>query len=169
MQDKDSVFTELFEKYHQSLINYCVSRGFRPTDSDDIVSEAFTRALNKEEDFLKLKPVERRAWLYKAVDYIILESYDKKMPKPFSEIDNIENYIKENDELEQLLTDEIYDEYIKQVYDSLDDDKERELLTHILNKTDYKTLEKEYCKSSEAVRTMISRFRDKLRKIVNKL
>ncbi len=169
MQDKDSVFTELFEKYHQSLINYCVSRGFRPADSDDIVSEAFTRALDREEKFLKLKPNKRRAWLYKAVDYIILESYDKKLPKPFSEIDNIENYIKENDELEKLLTDEIYDEYVKQVYDSLDDDKDRKLFTHILNKTDYKTLVKEYGKSPEAVRTMVSRFRKKLDEIVKKL
>ncbi len=169
MEDKDSIFTELFEKYYQPLKNYCISKGIRPADSDDIVSEAFTRAWNKNEEFLKCNPLQRKSWLYKAVDYIRMESYDIILPKPFSEIENIEDYINEADEIEQLLSDEIYDDYIKQMYNSLEKEDDRKLLTHILNKTDYRTLEKEYGKSPEAVRMMILRLRKRLMKIVKKL
>ncbi len=169
MADVDSVFTELFEKYHQSLINYCVSNGVKPVDSEDIVMEAFARALSNSEEILSVDPVQRKTWLYTAVNFIIWESGRVKTATPFSMIENIENYIKDDDEIEQFLTDEICRQCIKQVYETLDNDNDRELFTHLLNRTDYKTLTKIYNKSPEAVRIMVWRFRKKLEKIVNNL
>ncbi len=170
MPDRDSVYAELFNTYHQSLINYCISKGVRPTDSEDIVSEAFARALAKAEEFLALEPNQQKSWLYSAVSYIMKENNRKVSPVAFSEIENIENYIKENDELEQLQSEEDYQQYVKLIYDELESDKERELFKLIFDKKiDYKALSREYDVSPGAARLMVHRFRNKLNDIVNKL
>lgn len=170
MPDKDSIYTELFQTYRQSLINFCVSKGVRPENIEDIVSEAFTRALEKAEQFLKLTPQQQRAWLYSAVIRIIKENNAKITPIVFSEIENIENHIKDNDDLAQFKNEETYQGYIQQVYDELTNDNERELFKLIFDqKIDYNTLSEKYDASSGTVRVMVSRLRKKLRIIVNKI
>lgn len=170
MLDRDSIYTELFHTYHQSLINFCVSKGVRPENVEDIVSEAFTRALAKADQVMPLEPKQQRAWLYSAVVKIIKETNAKAKPAAFSEIENIENYIKENDTLEQFQSEETYRGYVQQVYDELSTDKERELFRLIFDqKIDYDTLSQKYDASSGTVRVMVSRLRKKLRVIVNKV
>ena len=115
MPDRDSLYTELFDLYHQSLINFCVSKGVRPENIEDIVSEAFTRALAKSDQVMPLKPEQQRAWLYSAVVRIIKENNARKTPELFSEIENIENYIKDGDDLEQFQSEETYQGYVQQV------------------------------------------------------
>ena len=88
MLDRDSIYTELFHTYHQSLINFCVSKGVRPENVEDIVSEAFTRALAKENQIMPLEPKQQRAWLYSAVANIIKETNVKEKAAAFSEIEN---------------------------------------------------------------------------------
>lgn len=88
MLDRDSIYTELFHTYHQSLINFCVSKGVRPENVEDIVSEAFTRALAKADQVMPLEPKQQRAWLYSAVAKIIKETNAKAKPAAFSEIEN---------------------------------------------------------------------------------
>ena len=170
MPDRDSLYTELFDLYHQSLINFCVSKGVRSENIEDIVSEAFTRALAKSSQVMPLKPEQQRAWLYSAVVRIIKENNARKTPELFSEIENIENYIKDGDDLEQFQSEETYQGYVQQVYDELSTEKERELFRLIFDqKIDYDTLSKKYDASSGTVRVMVSRLRSKLRVIVNKI
>lgn len=170
MPDRDSLYTELFHTYHQSLINFCVSRGVRPENVEDIVSEAFTRALEKADQIMTLEPKQQKVWLYSAVARIINEYDDKASPIMFSEIENIENFIKENDNLERFQSEEDYQGYVQQVYDELSTDKERELFKLIFDeKIDYGTLSQKYDMSQGTVRVMVSRFRKKLRVIVNKI
>lgn len=170
MPDRDSLYTELFDLYHQSLINFCISKGVRSENIEDIVSEAFTRALAKSDQVMTLNPQQQRAWLYSAVVRIIKENYAQKTPELFSEIENIENYIKDSDDLEQYQSEETYQSYVQQIYDELSTEKERELFELIFDqKIDYDTLSKKYDASPGNVRVMVSRLRKKLRVIVNKI
>lgn len=170
MSDRDSIYNELFNKYHQSLINFCISRGVRAENVEDIVSEAFTWALEKAEQFMKLTPKQQKAWLYSAVILIIKENNAKAETPVFSEIENIESYIKYDDSLEQFQAEENYRQYVRQVYDELSTEKERELFRLIFDeKIDYDTLSRKYNVSPGAVRVMVSRLRKKLRVIVNKI
>ena len=170
MMDRDSLYTELFHLYHQSLINFCISKGVRPENVEDIVSEAFTRALAQSDLIISLVPQQQRAWLYSAVVRIIKENNARIPPAVFSEIENIENYIKSDDALEQYQSEEDFKEYTKQVYNELSTKKERELFGLIFDqKIDYETISKKYNSSPVATRVMVSRLRKKLRGIVNKI
>jgi len=170
MPDLDSIFTELFDTYHKSLINFCIAQGVRADNAEDIAADAFARALAKPEQFLSLEPKQQKAWLYSAVVYIIKENNAKIQPVPFSEVENIENHITENDELDRFITDELFDEYAKQVYDALSSDADRELFKSIFDqKIDYAVLAKKFNVSPGNTRVMVSRLRKRLRVIVNKL
>lgn len=61
MPDRDSLYTELFNTYHQSLINFCIAKGVRYENVEDIVSKAFTRALAKADQVMTLQPQQQRA------------------------------------------------------------------------------------------------------------
>ena len=127
MLDRNSIYTELFHAYYHSLENFCISRGVQTDNVEDIVVEAFTRALEKSDQFLALAPNQQKTWLFSAVVYIIKESRAKKAPVFFSEIEGIENYIHSDDSLAAFQTDQEYEEYAQQVYDELTNDKEREV------------------------------------------
>ena len=170
MIDRHSLYTELFHSYHQSLMNFCISQGVRPEDADDMVSEAFARAWMKAEQISPLEPKQQRAWLYSAITNIIKESRAKPAPALFSEIENIENYIAEEDALQQIQSEEDYQQYIKQIFNELTDEKEQEFFRLILEeKLDYNTLSQKYNASPGTLRVTICRFRKKLQKIVNKI
>lgn len=77
MSDIESLFTELFNKYYNSLINYCIAKNIREQDADDIVSEAFARAYEKSNQLFPLNEKQQRAWLYSAVSLIIKEELSK--------------------------------------------------------------------------------------------
>ena len=170
MVDRDSVYTELFQAYHVYLISFCITQGIRAENADDIVSEAFSRALIKSDQFLRLEPKQQKSWLFSAVTNIIKENNAKPEAIPFSEIENIENYLADQDNLEQFQAEEEYQQYVKQVSDELSTDQERELFKLMIDeKLDYNTLSQQYALSSGTVRVMVSRFRKKLHEIVNNI
>ena len=89
---------------------------------------------------------------------------------PFSETPEIENITQENDDIATFHADDAFDSYIKEVYAALDSDKERELFVRIVEeKLDYRSLSEEYGVTSGNLRVILSRFRSKLRKIVNNI
>lgn len=167
MSDADSTFTELFNKYYESLLKYCISVGARPHDAEDAVSEAFSRALSKSNQLMTLTPRQQKAWLYTAATKIIKENRSKKTHVTFSEISNIEDYLQEGDDIEQFNSEESFDSYVREIYSSLSS-KERELFDKIFDKKiDYATMSEQYGIESASVRVMVSRLRSKLRGIVN--
>lgn len=170
MPDRDSIYTELFQTYYRSLVNFCISQGVRAENVDDIVSEAFIRAWSKADQFMVLELKQQKAWLYSAVVNIIKENNAKTQPTPFSEIENIENHIKDNDDLTSFNSEETFNEYTEQVYNELETDKDRELFALIFDKKiDYEVLSRKYDTTQGNVRVMVSRLRKKLRVIVNKI
>lgn len=170
MSDADSTFTELFNTYYESLIKYCISVGARPHDAEDAVAEAFSRAFSKSDQLMTLTPRQQKAWLYTAATKIIKEKRSKKTHITFSEINNIEDYLRDGDEIEKFHSEESFDSYVKEVYSSLSSDRERELFDLIFDKKiDYAMMSEQYGIESASVRVMVSRLRCKLREIVNKM
>ncbi len=168
MLDKDNLYTALFEIYHDSLKNFCISKGVRPEDIDDMVSEAFTRAIANANTVLSLEPPQQRAWLYSAVMWIMKEYNSRREVIPFSEVEDIEKYIQAEDDSEQIRDEDAFRCYVKQVYAALETEEERKLFIEIFDrKVNYAELAQKYGRSVGNMRVMVSRFRKKLRKIVN--
>ena len=164
------LYTELFKKYYGSLIHFCIAEGFPNVTAEDIVAEAFTRAYEKSDKFTSLAPKQQTAWLYTAATKIMKEMKAKRTFIPFSEIPEIENIAQGKDDIAAFLTDDAFDSYIKEVYAALDSDKERELFVRIVEeKLDYDSLSKECGITSGNLRVILSRFRSKLRIIVNNI
>lgn len=168
MSDIESLFTELFNKYYNSLINYCIAKNIREQDADDIVSEAFARAYEKSEQVFPLNEKQQRAWLYSAVSLIIKEEFSKNKLTAFSELDFIENYAQEKNDIDEFHDN--FDTCLREIRENLGSDKERELFELIFDKKiDYKTLSEKYGITPDNCRVMISRFRSKIRAFVNKV
>lgn len=170
MSDIESLFTELFNKYYNSLINYCIAKNIREQDGDDIVSEAFARACEKSNQLFPLNEKQQRAWLYSAVSLIIKEELSKNKLTAFSELDFIENYAQEKSGIDEFHDNDNFDTCLREIRENLGSDKERELFELIFdNKIDYRTLSEKYGITPDNCRVMISRFRSKIRAFVNKV
>lgn len=170
ISDIESLFTELFNKYYNSLINYCIAKNIREQDADDIVSEAFARAYEKSEQVFPLNEKQQRAWLYSAVSLIIKEEFSKNKLTAFSELDFIENYAQEKNDIDEFHDNDNFDTCLREIRENLGSDKERELFELIFDKKiDYKTLSEKYGITPDNCRVMISRFRSKIRAFVNKV
>ena len=158
-EDMETLYTELFRNYYGSLLHFCMAEGFPKDTAEDIVSDQFT----------SLAPKQQTAWLYTAANKIMKEMNAKRTFIPFSEIPEIEN-IAQTDGIAAFHTEDAFDSYIKEVYAALDTDKERELFIRIVEeKLDYRSLSEEYGVTSGNLRVILSRFRSKLRKIVNNI
>ena len=168
-EDMETLYTELFRNYYGSLLHFCMAEGFPKDTAEDIVAEAFTRAYEKSDQFTSLAPKQQTAWLYTAANKIMKEMNTKRTFIPFSKIPEIEN-IAQTDGIAAFHTEDAFDSYIKEVYAALDTDKERELFIRIVEeKLDYRSLSEEYGVTSGNLRVILSRFRSKLRKIVNNI
>ena len=169
-KDMETLYTDLFQRYYGSLIHFCMAEGFSKYAAEDIVSETFTRAYKKADQFISLAPKQQSAWLYAAAGRIILEMKAKRTCIPFSEVPEIENIAQNIDDIAVFHTNDTYDSYIKEVYAALDSARDRELFVRIVEeKLDYRTLAEEYGVTSGNLRVILSRFRSKLRKIVNNI
>ena len=169
-EDMETLYTELFKNYYGSLIHFCMTEGFPKDTAEDIVAEAFTRTYEKSDKFASLAPKQQTSWLYTAANKIMKEMKAKRTFIPFSETPEIENITQENDDIATFHADDAFDSNIKEVYAALDSDKERELFVRIVEeKLDYRSLSEEYGVTSGNLRVILSRFRSKLRKIVNNI
>lgn len=115
MSDIESLFTELFNKYYNSLINYCIAKNIREQDADDIVSEAFARAYEKSNQLFPLNEKQQRAWLYSAVSLIIKEDLSKNKLTAFSELDFIENYAQEKNDIDEFHDNDNFDTCLREI------------------------------------------------------
>lgn len=58
---------ELYRKYRMELVNWCTAMTRSKALAEDLVQEAFLRALLNEELIQGLLPEQQRAWLYRTV------------------------------------------------------------------------------------------------------
>jgi RNA polymerase sigma-70 factor (ECF subfamily) len=103
-------FTKLFNEHADALYRFAYFRVSNEEQAQDIVSIVFTKAWEKRETCDDKNPT---AWLYTIARNVIIDGYRKVEPK---RIDDIEEPA-------------VYDE----VAESLDSERERELLKQALN------------------------------------
>ena len=64
---------ELFREFFDELVSWCAGMCGDETAAEDMVQEAFARALTKSETLEKLHPMQSRAWLYTTIKNIYLD------------------------------------------------------------------------------------------------
>ena len=81
---------ELYGQYHQELVHWCQSMTGDPQTAEDLVQEAFLRAMLHEELLRTLKEPQQRSWLYRTVKNLYVdrlrrgkwETFSEKFPEP---------------------------------------------------------------------------------------
>ena len=58
---------QLYQRYHRELLRWCQSMTGDPSVSEDLVQEAFLRAISNQALLEGLSEAQRRAWLYRTV------------------------------------------------------------------------------------------------------
>ena len=58
---------QLYQRYHRELLRWCRSMTGDPSVSEDLVQEAFLRAISNQALLEGLSEAQRRAWLYRTV------------------------------------------------------------------------------------------------------
>lgn len=64
---------ELYEKYHQMLVEWCEKMTGNLRTAEELVQEAFLRAMLNEELLSTLGENQQRAWLYRTVKNIYID------------------------------------------------------------------------------------------------
>lgn len=67
------MINELYEKYHQELVGWCQSMTENQATAQELVQEAFLRAMLNEELLSMLNDKQQRAWLYRTVKNIYID------------------------------------------------------------------------------------------------
>lgn len=68
---------ELYKKYRVELVNWCAAMTCSRAIAEDMVQEAFLRALINEEFIQGLLPEQKRAWLYRTVRNLYIDRIRK--------------------------------------------------------------------------------------------
>ena len=64
---------ELYRKYHQELVGWCRSMTGNPHTAQELVQEAFLRAMLHEDVLANLREQQRRSWLYRTVKNLYVD------------------------------------------------------------------------------------------------
>ena len=64
---------ELYRKYHQELVGWCRSMTGNPHTAQELVQEAFLRAMLHEDVLEGLREQQRRSWLYRTVKNLYVD------------------------------------------------------------------------------------------------
>lgn len=77
----------LYSKYYSQLLSFCHSLSRNPAFAEDVVQEAFLRALANSHILNELPEYKCRAWLYQTAKNIMIDNVRKmaKCPEPAEE------------------------------------------------------------------------------------
>lgn len=64
---------KLYEEYYSELVKWCRSMTQDPVMAEDLVQEAFLRALINADILQELHPGQRRAWLYRTIKNLYVD------------------------------------------------------------------------------------------------
>ena len=69
---------ELYKKYYEELINWCHSMTGNLYTAEELVHEAFLRAMLHEDTLSTLKEQQSRSWLYRTVKNLYVDVYKRQ-------------------------------------------------------------------------------------------
>ena len=96
---------ELYEEFFDGLVSWCAAMCGGETAAEDMVQEAFARALTKSETIEKLHPMQARAWLYTTIKNIYLDHARRRAFESVS--DEIPDIAADEDDYDDAETDEL--------------------------------------------------------------
>ena len=161
-------FDSFMKTNYNKFMVYCVSRGQNPTDSDEIVSEAFIRLYAKWSERCFFEEQQNKKWMYNAINYIIKEYYRNNKKHEVENIDDYAEFLPDNRIMSGIDVDEnlIYTEFIKNIEQRLSEsDRKLFHLAYIQDKS-YSDICKELNINNQSLRTKISRLKDRIKKIL---
>lgn len=68
---------ELYRQYREELVNWCTAMARSRNLAEDLVQEAFLRALTNEELIQGLLPEQQKAWLYRTIRNLYIDRLRK--------------------------------------------------------------------------------------------
>lgn len=63
----------LYEQYYKELVGWCTSMTQNAATAEDLVQEAFYRALQHEKEFGGMDEMQGRAWLYRTIKNLYVD------------------------------------------------------------------------------------------------
>ncbi len=76
---------ELYEKYYRELVKWCARMTGEGSRAEDLVQEAYMRAMLHEELLCSLGWEQRRAWLYRSVKNLFVDRVRRDRRETLSE------------------------------------------------------------------------------------
>ena len=98
---------ELYIKYHSELVRWCQNMTENLQTAEEIVQEAFLRAMLYEELMITLEEKQARAWLYRTTKRIFIDQVRRKAKETV--MDEVPEQIKELDTFAEIEWDELLD------------------------------------------------------------
>ena len=71
--EKISSIDELYQKYYREVVNWAISMTNDRYIAEDLVQEAFLRAMQHEQQFMSMEPMQCRAWIYQTVKHLYID------------------------------------------------------------------------------------------------
>lgn len=96
---------QLYINYHLELVKWCQGMSENLQTAEEIVQEAFLRAVLNEELLLYLEEKQARAWLYRTAKNIFIDQIRHKRKETI--VDEMPESIKESEKITELEWDEL--------------------------------------------------------------
>lgn len=157
-------FPDFMKANYNIFMSYCRSRGQPYADSDEIVSEAFARLWSKWDERSGAGEALNKKWMYNAIGYIILERQRRPENQHRSEnLDDFAELLSDGGEIDELVN---YKELVGTIEKALSG-SDRELFRLVyIKRANYPEIAEQLNISSQALRTRISRLKDRIEKIL---
>lgn len=73
------MWEEVYEAHYSELLRYCTAACRDTQLAEDLVQEAFMKALQNTDTFEELGPSQRRAWLFRTMKNLLCDRYRRAM------------------------------------------------------------------------------------------
>ena len=116
-------FSELYDLYFPKIFRYISWRVGNKSDVEDLVSDIFTKALNKIETFKWREGATFSSWIFRIAHNSLTDYYRTKQKRNYVNIDDLPEI-----ETDEILPDESYDrrQLFKKLYQMIQELPERQ-------------------------------------------
>jgi len=116
-------FSDLYDQYFPKIFRYISWRVGNRGDAEDLVSDIFTRALDKIETFKWREGATFSSWIFRIAHNTLTDHYRTKQKRSYVNIDDLPEI-----EADEILADENYDrrQLFKKLYQMIQELPERQ-------------------------------------------
>jgi len=127
-KNNPDAFSELYDLYFSKIFHYVSWRTGNKSDTEDLVSDIFTKVLNKINSFKWQKGATFSSWLFRIAYNTLTDYYRAKRKRSYVNIDDLPEI-----EADEILPDETHDrqQLFKKLYQMIQElpDRQAEIIT----------------------------------------